>query len=71
MDSTMTIPKFISARPEIDARASVDHRHETTSKPRKPIEDVEVTSLSLDDNDDFGGDPYNHTGSFCAPKFDD
>jgi len=29
----------------------------------------EVVALEIDD-DDFGGDPYNHTGSFCAPKFD-
>ncbi len=32
---------------------------------------VKVVSLSIDENDDFGGDPYNHTGSFCVPDFDD
>lgn len=29
----------------------------------------EVVALELDDSD-FGGDPYNHTGSFCVLKFD-
>jgi len=28
-----------------------------------------VAALELDDSD-FGGDPYNHTGSFCVLKFD-
>ena len=32
---------------------------------------VKVLSLELDENDDFGGDPYNHTGSFCVPEFSD
>ena len=25
--------------------------------------------LAIDDNDDFGGDPYNHTGSHAVPDF--
>ena len=32
---------------------------------------VKVMSLELDENDDLGGDPYNHTGSFCVPEFSD
>jgi len=32
---------------------------------------VKVMSLAIDENDDFGGDPYNHTGSFCVPEFRD
>lgn len=28
----------------------------------------EVVALAIDDSD-FGGDPYNHTGSFCVLKF--
>ena len=35
----------------------------------KPAKDVKVISLSIDENDDFGGDPYNHTGSHCVLKF--
>lgn len=31
----------------------------------------EVVNLELDENDDFGSDPYNHTGSHCVLKFDD
>ena len=30
---------------------------------------VKIVSLSIDDNDDFGGDPYNHTGSHAIPDF--
>lgn len=30
---------------------------------------VKVVSLSIDDDDDFGGDPYNHTGSHAVPDF--
>ena len=30
-----------------------------------------VVSLAIDENDDLGGDPYNHTGSFCVPDFDE
>ena len=37
----------------------------------KPAKDVNVISLSIDENDDFGGDPYNHTGSHCVLKFAD
>ena len=25
--------------------------------------------LAIDDNDDFGSDPYNHTGSHAVPDF--
>lgn len=37
----------------------------------KAKKDVKVVSLSIDENDDFGGDPYNHTGSHCVLEFDD
>ena len=33
-------------------------------KPPEP----EIVSLEIDDNDDFGGDPYNRTGSHCVLK---
>lgn len=33
--------------------------------------DVKVLSLSIDENDDPGSDPYNRTGSFCVPEFQD
>ena len=31
---------------------------------------VKVVSFEIEDSDD-GGDPYNHTGSFCVPEFED
>lgn len=71
MDRTMTSQKIVTERAANDRDAPVVHRHEKTSKAKKPLEDIEVAALSIDDDDDFGGDPYNHTGSFYAPKFDD
>ena len=37
---------------------------------KAPKPDVEVVSLEIAD-DDFGGDPYNHTGTHCVLKIDD
>lgn len=45
-------------------------RH-AVAQTSKPAKQVKVISLSLDENDDFGGDPYNHTGSHCVLKFAD
>ena len=36
----------------------------------KPTKDVKVMSLEIAEADDFGTDPYNRTGSFCVPDFD-
>ncbi len=33
-------------------------------------QNVEVVSFEIAD-DDFGGDPYNHTGSHCVLKVDE
>lgn len=52
------------ATPAVRGQASVAN----SSKPKK---DVKVVSLSIDENDDFGGDPYNHTGSHCVLEFED
>ena len=45
--------------------------HASVAESSKPAKDVKVISLSIDENDDFGGDPYNHTGSHCVLEFDD
>ncbi len=31
---------------------------------------VKVVSFEIEETDD-GGDPYNHTGSFCVPDFEE
>ena len=36
----------------------------------KPVQDVAVVSLEIDETGDFGTDPYNRTGSFCVPDFE-
>ena len=38
-----------------------------TKADKKP---VKVVSFEIEESDG-GGDPYNHTGSFCVPDFDD
>ena len=45
--------------------------HTTIADAKKPTKDVKLVSLEIDENDDFGGDPYNHTVSFWVPEFDD
>lgn len=47
------------------------HGQAAVAEASKPAKDVKVVSLSIDDNDDFGGDPYNHTGSHCVLEFSD
>ncbi len=37
---------------------------------KAPKRDVEVVSLEIAD-DNFGGDPYNRTGTHCVLKIDD
>ena len=38
-----------------------------TKADKKP---VKVVSFEIEETD-VGGDPYNRTGSFCVPDFDD
>jgi hypothetical protein len=64
MSNENTTVDSVPVRPADRGRAGVA----PTSKPAK---DVEIISLSIDENDDFGGDPYNHTGSHCVLKFAD
>ena len=37
---------------------------------KRPERDVDVVSFEIAD-DDFGSDPYNHTGSHCVLKIDE
>lgn len=37
------------------------------AKPPVP----EIVNLEIDENDDFGSDPYNRTGSHCVLKLGD
>lgn len=45
-------------------------KHTTNDEQKKPVEDEKVVSLEIAD-DDAGSDPYNCTGSFCVPEFDE
>ena len=40
-----------------------------TDDASKNKKKAKVVSLAIDENDDFGGDPYNHTGSHAVPDF--
>ena len=68
MDVIMTNDKktaeSVPVVPAVRGQASV-------AESSKSAKGVKVISLSIDENDDFGGDPYNHTGSHCVLEFDD
>ena len=44
-----------------------DHRTAAAAKPPAP----EILDLEIDENDDFGSDPYNRTGAHCIIKLGD
>lgn len=66
----MTNDRLINTEAANDSHAPAVHGRDKPLTPKKPRDD-QLESLSIDENDDFGGDPYNHTGSFYAPKFDE
>jgi hypothetical protein len=43
------------------------HRDMAGARPPAP----EVIKLEIDENDDFGSDPYNRTGTHCVLKIRD
>ncbi|NCF15264.1 MAG: hypothetical protein GWP62_08145 [Gammaproteobacteria bacterium] len=65
MSNEKTTVDSVPATPAVRGQAAIAE----SSKPGK--KDVKLVSLSIDENDDFGGDPYNRTGSHCVLKFDD
>ena len=71
MDRVMTNEKREKSRAANDSCVAVVYRHHEAVKAKKPLEDIKIKSLSIAENDDVGGDPYNRTGSFCVPKFED
>ena len=64
----MSSEKILNSPASNDPVGGVRSSNADAKKPRK---DIKVVSLEIDENDDPGGDPYNHTGSFCLPKFKD
>ena len=64
MTNANTTVDSVPVVPAVRGQASV-------AESSKPAKDVKVIGLSIDENDDFGGDPYNHTGSHCVLEFDD
>ena len=67
----MTNDKLANTEAANDPLAPVVDDRKQTDREKEPAEDVKLESLSIDENDDFGGDPDNHTGSVYAPKFAD
>jgi hypothetical protein len=64
----MSNVKITNSPASNDPDAHVVRDKNAVPKARKP---AAVEALAIDDNDDFGGDPYNHTGSHAVPDFDD
>lgn len=42
--------------------------HPRVADIKKPRKDKQLETLAIED-DDVGGDPYNHTGSHAVPDF--
>ena len=70
MDGIMSNERIANTEAANDPHGPVADDREKAVKPEKPSDDAKLESLSVDDSDNFGGDPYNHTGSYCVPKFD-
>jgi hypothetical protein len=64
MTNDKTTVNSVPVVPAVRGQAAV-------AESSKPVKDVKVIALSIDENDDFGGDPYNHTGSHCVLDFDE
>ena len=55
-------PLIVPTRQDVRSNSAV-----VGAKPPAP----EVVNLEIDDNDDFGSDPYNRTGTHCVLKIGD
>ena len=64
MSNEKTTVDSVPVAPAVRGRAAV-------AETSRPVKEVKVIGLSIDENDDFGGDPYNHTGSHCVLDFDE
>ncbi len=64
MSNEKTTADLVPVAPAVRGQATV-------AESSKPAKEVKVIALSIDENDDFGGDPYNHTGSHCVLDFDE
>lgn len=64
----MSNEKSFISEPHAGPASNADEIDTALAGARKP---VAVVAFEIDDTDDPGGDPYNHTGSFCVPEFSD
>ena len=71
MDATDRIMSNEKTTHKMDLEKLVVPKVDDDGNPAGEKKPTKVLKLSIDENDDFGGDPYNHTGSFCVPEFDD
>ena len=65
----MSADKTNAGRPKPAPIKVIVEQTEDTAKNRAAK--VEVLSLSIDENFDLGGDPYNRTGQFVALEIRD
>ena len=66
-ETIMSSEKLTLNKPDEREAMPASDTDNTLPGARKPLK---VLAFEIDDNDDLGGDPYNHTGSFCVPEFD-
>ena len=61
-NTTSSKPQKAPVEPAVRAYGTI-----AVAKPPAP----EIVKLEIDENDDFGSDPYNRTGSHCVLKLGD
>ena len=68
MDSAMSNEKGFISEPTPGVAANPGDADATLPAAKTQVGAV---ALEIDKNDDPGGDPYNHTGSYCILEFGD
>jgi len=58
-----------SSKPQKTPVASAVRGYDAVTGAKPPAPDI--VNLEIDENDDFGSDPYNRTGSHCVLKLGD
>jgi hypothetical protein len=69
IDTVVLAEKPQLADPEPDTPARTNDRIDVLGDVRlSRVGGIEVNTLTIDEDPDFGGDPYNSTGKHCVLK---
>lgn len=71
MTETIMTKQYLSTEQKtLPTTIGEDEDEDVVEGESRPLQDVKVVSLEIDENDDHGSDPYNSTGSFAVPNFE-